>query len=487
MNQFKQNYEKLFKNKKISKNDFIWMMLGFDPAAVKAYEDFKKEQALNTEAEKFCRDFENYDHNKMKVHPLGVYFHILNTVIKGNKLDKLIAEAYKHRFLNSQIHNFADEEFLNHLINTGQMPHMPELERYKDYSQFSADLGQVNISEIKTSHEAVSFMLGLEPENFQRYRSLFELANKTGDGLNPYYGLSEDNKWFIDEYTLALKELFPELDSDLFHVRNVILPFYDATQAENYDFVAFTSYIQKLHDEGFIFPSQSYEALKNKGIPISYSPDSWAINFYIQWADEGAWTLLEAIDLFCGRDPRIREREAQGLSILSAGKPMFKNFHDLTRNRHLIIKGGSVNGTGEINSVWKAIESNSPVYIDLEDRLENHIAANKIIPLSNGKFAPKAITEWLQKNTLATPPDAILEVLGLQNDLTIPIEKISKKRGRPKGTGIDDSKAILFIEQKVQQKKISRNKAASDAYDKFKRDNETLDTFAGRIRRKMSQ
>lgn len=168
----------------------------------------------------------------------------------------------------------------------------------------TASIDTYNLDDIKTEDQAIGLLSGLDPNYFEsqmlKYdlRIIKDMAPKEREDFNEFvaYLVSQNYCpfWFLSD---GNGSLFMNFKKFLQSIRNL--------NAWN---GSFQDYVTSLYNEGVVFGQHIVRALKEKGIYLRCSPDSWPIKFYKRWIDRGVWTLGDAAELYSGIDPH-RGRE----------------------------------------------------------------------------------------------------------------------------------------------------------------------------------
>ncbi len=297
---FTPDFKTWWKNNTTAHEDFSWVTLGIDPEAVKRLKEINtKTEEITIEELRFRGQLDDYVLNL----PRGMFIKYTRSALMNLDWSKgkenFIAQAYEHNF---EIH----PDFCAYLQSIGQMPHNPDLERYKDHAQYRADLAEWNPENIKDEDAALSLLLGLNPEYFSQFLSLnskMKEENRTADGFSAYYGFKPEEKWLFVEYNDFLKEEFPRLARDISWPMIHISPPLKKAKELNLWTGNFVAYVQSLHDNGFIFMPKTYAALEKHGIELAYSAGGWAMQFYQRFLRLGVWSLKDAANIYRGSDP----------------------------------------------------------------------------------------------------------------------------------------------------------------------------------------
>jgi len=186
------------------------------------------------------------------------------------------------------------------------MPNNPKLELYKNYKQYVTNLAEWNVENINDEDTALSLLLGFNPEFFSKFIGLYtrqKTEKRTPEGFAPYHNFLPEEKWLFAEYHNFLKEEFPRLAESISTPIFYIIPPYKTAKELSLWQGDFSSYVQSLHDNGFIFRPETYKALKSLEIELSYSPASWALQFYERHLKQGVLKLQDAASLYLGSDP----------------------------------------------------------------------------------------------------------------------------------------------------------------------------------------
>lgn len=286
---------------------------------------------------------------------------------------------------------------------------MQELDK-KAYQEHELGFKNLKLENVNNEEKAITFLLCVEHNNFMRFYKLQECVenNNESDDIK----LSTTDERFFIGYIEFLSSKYPK-----FYWKNIINVF---RSAKSFNFWSnnFASYIQNLHDKGFIFKEIVYSELEKLDIRVKYTEHGWARKFYKRWINYKSWTLKEAVCLFKGEDPEdCSGFYRQYLMYIRESNHIF--FHDISQNPENLLSKNFF----DANSIlpfsdkqplaWDILENS---FVDLEERLRrarlgNHMSYKKCKEKGEYLYVPEEIVRWLLENTLHTPPKALLQVL----------------------------------------------------------------------------
>lgn len=486
--EYTPDWGKWWEDSSSTKETFAWVILGIDPDTAKRVEELSRKTDATDEEKVFIARFDNFSvlNGYITLRTLWARYRLLQNLDWGKGKEEFLYNAYAAKFT---IH----KDFKIYLHSIGKMPHDPNLERYTMHEQYRADLKEWNVANIQDEDTALSLLLGLQPKHFIRIQALEE-RQKTGvlkDGFAPRaWQFSDDEKWFYDEYLAFLREEFPYLRQKGYGtIMHALAPLVrDAKCLATWQ-GSFKEYVQELHDNGLVLMPKIYDSLQVLGVAPSYSSQGWAVQFYKRWASYPTWSLKQAADLYLGTDPdKSQSFIYLGDRYLHGSGAGFALESDETIAEYdyngKFIQPPDDNFDHIFND---EPDPHAPRYL-LESFVRSHMDAGHIKAVKDDGpeklyFKPEIIVDFF-KNYLGRTyrPEALYMAMAPETE-----PKPKRSRGRPAGSGIDDSEAISFIEQKMQNEGSSQHKAANDAYATYKKGNESFDTFAGRIRRKMGE
>jgi hypothetical protein len=204
-----------------------------------------------------------------------------------------------------------------------------------------------------------------------------------------------------------------------------------------------------LHDNGFFFMPKIYNALKKQGISLSYSADSWAVQFYRRWLQYPTWNLKQAAKIYLGDDPdggRSFESFANtalhgsgmGFSLLSE-----ETFAEYDHNGEYIPPPDSV------EYIWNDEPDPHASRYLLESYVRSHIDAYHISPVRDDGpgqlyFRPKVIVEFFRDYLNRTfRPQALYIAMGIDDLSRNTTPNSPATRGRKRGSGEKDDVCAL--------------------------------------------
>ena len=201
-------------------------------------------------------------------------------------------------------HLAVDSPLIDFLEARGEAIRRPELEKFRDRAiyAFPADTRGVDPGQ---EDRILAALLDLNPVYFESLMASTPLptAGQALEKKDPFHGKTPEDIWLECEYREFLKEkymcLYDPMGLPPFEVladtcQNIFSQDQWTGDAQEY--------INRLHDEGYIFLDQGYRNIERLGLKRpEYAPDGWAVQFYEHWIKEGLWTLGQAIDLFKGQ------------------------------------------------------------------------------------------------------------------------------------------------------------------------------------------
>lgn len=390
---FIPDYRAWWSKKDLSEDDLAWLVLGVKPEDAAKALKLQNEQIEGINNDGFLTEFGRYADTL----PHGLFLgdmrnRILKEKMWGNGKEDFICNLYE------RVPSLTFPPDFELLLKSEEV--IPKhLDHYKRFEIYTADLKQQKLASIESEDTALALLLGLNPGFFIRFRAYYKDKETKED-------IPSEDRFFAHQYYQFLKREYAHLDLAP-HIALFI--FYDAVKELSLWTGEFKSYVQSLHDEGFIFRKQTYDALKAHKITLAYSRDCWAEQFYKRWLKEGAWTLKEALHLFRGLDPRPRGR----------------SYRDISQNVSLY-------SLGDHFLTWDAFDSD---FFQLDKRLYRHIAAGLItpVPVENWKdqgrddlespaeyaqddanklfFKPQDIMEWLLQHVAYMPPELLISII----------------------------------------------------------------------------
>jgi hypothetical protein len=407
---FEPDYKFWWKKKSVTKEEFIWMLLGIDPeAARKAVEIGKTAESKKSDEERaYYSRFEYLTFIQRR------RYSVLMRLNWDKGKEGFIRDVYE------DAHEFPDKLVL-FLKSVDKMPHNPNLERYKEHDQYKADLDKWELSDIKDEDAALSLILGLNPKFFNQFLALHNRQVgdcKTGVEAQYYASFSPEEKWLFSEYYHFLRSEFPTLGWGS-PINPLNRPIHDAKCFANWK-GNFQDYVQELHDNGVLFRPETYAALQKQGIPLSYTENGWAMQFNRRWIRrQGAWSLKTAAKIYLGEHPDGTDR---GFIILGytglhgAGEGLALESSETIAEYDS--EGKFVHPSKEtLNDVFSNNQESEEWYI-LENFVRGHIP-EKLTPKNDdgpGKlyFQPKVIVEFFRDYLPRTyQPKALYIALGL--------------------------------------------------------------------------
>ncbi|MBY0406997.1 MAG: hypothetical protein K2Q01_04845 [Rickettsiales bacterium] len=366
----KPDYKKWWEKKSVTHDDMCWLLVGIDPDHQKRAEKIRNLHDSATHEERvwlseFDESYDPFAGDEWRANK-----HIIEWEKDKKKFVQKAYEAYRK----------IPSEFLDFLVASGGLIKNENLEKYKDYSLYIRPIMGVELKSVTSEEDAIFTLLGLKPEYFNKFSALYDRQKnepKDANGYAAYVRFSPDEKWFFSEYKQFIEKYLHEFAFSL--LRRAITNAMTLVKWEG----NFASYVQQLHNEGFIFKREVYSYIAQNGIELQYSEDSWAMRFYKYWLKQGGWTFEEAVSLFKGNDPRPNQR-----SYVQLGQNVWLLSH-----------------TGDHCWVWDEFSNR---FENLLERLERHITVGGIQPYErNGKdplFKPSEVIEWLEAHSLYMPP-----------------------------------------------------------------------------------
>ncbi len=132
---------------------------------------------------------------------------------------------------------------------------------------------------IKNEDTALSLLLGFQPDAFKKFCDLSDKTQTDDDQKKT----TTDDRVFHQDFRSFLASEYGLGPIDW----QTIIGFCMEAKKRTSWSGDFASYIQTLHDEGFIFKWRTYESLKLRNIEPKYSHDGWARTFYRGWIQQG--------------------------------------------------------------------------------------------------------------------------------------------------------------------------------------------------------
>lgn len=393
---FEPDYEQWWNREDLTESDLVWLMLEIDPADAQKSLDLKNKPNLTDEEIRWKNGFSDYRHDLFN----GPWIEdsrreLMEKKLWGQGKEDFIAKAYNRsvRF---------PEPFADFLKSIGARP--DHFDYYKNHDFFRDNLKAWNLADIDSEDKAISLLLGINPEHFQRYCLLTEafMPDDAWNNASP-----DDRHFFLGFRDFSISEF------SLDRMQYGALPgFAKKVKALGLWGGDFSAYAQAVHDGGFVFKSKTYEALEFHGIRPVYTRDGWARSFYRTWIEKGVWRLMDAAFLYIGNDP-YRGRSFEGFGETKNKGPgrILQQFGSKDAIFFLVDE----NGKWVDQPLSRMEEETSP-----ERFVKNHIDAGNLTLTSADdglKFKPIDIVSFFRKYfPLTYEPQALLIELGLDND-----------------------------------------------------------------------
>ena len=287
---FEPDYAGWWNDPTATKEDFCWLLVGLNPTDIKKYEAINKKLAqLPNDDRAFVGEFEFFKDT------------IPGNASNYSRLIKLDWGTSKRDFINNayEVNHEFPPAFSDYLSSIGDMPHDPELEKYRSYQQYIANIGTFDIKSIADEVSSVALLFDLEPAYFNKY---VELENIIDNQEYVWKTFTTEDNFFWREYKKFIWNKYRQ---------DPRIPLSCLRRSKKYCHWTgdFLSYIVHLHNEGGILSREIYSSLESLSIQIPYHSEGWAVGFYQEWKKSARlWTLEDAAKLYLGADPS-RDRE----------------------------------------------------------------------------------------------------------------------------------------------------------------------------------
>ncbi|NCC61233.1 MAG: hypothetical protein EOM12_09875 [Verrucomicrobiae bacterium] len=378
---FEPDYKALWNRPDLSEEDLAWMMLHVNPDDVRKEKETLAKERSSHEDDMWRSAFGDYISNLPEGggHFLGKNF---QDIIKRELWDGSKESFIKNAYDWGMDFPPAFESFLKSLR---PCPLPTTYDSYKNHEKYSDSIKDWPIEKVDSENAALPLLMGLEPEYFNRYTKA--LKKRKMDASWNMSNLEPEERHFLWQYLKFLRKEYDYLDSPHF----TLFRFWESVKEKALWKGELNGYVQALHNEGFIFPKQTYDALREKEIVPAYDKDGWAMRFYKRWLKEGGWTLQESLSLFRGQDPR-----GEG----------WRSFFSIGQNPWLFTTGS------ESSYAWDEFDEK---FYELKHRVARHVEVGKLPAFSREGvdeklFRPEAIVTWLLKHVLYIPPEPLLLV-----------------------------------------------------------------------------
>lgn len=374
---FEPDFEKWWNKKSLSEEDLSILIFGLNPDQFKKYIEIGNRER-NDEERNFLDNYHAYISSQKQHNDIYKIDELRSLLLKesywGRGKKNFIKNVYENglAYSGEQI----SEKFVSYLSSIGEMPN--HFDQYKDFSKYRADISLIEFKNIKTEDEAFSYLLGLSPEYFYKFKKYID--DRRIKKIE-WKEIDLETRFFSQQYFLFIRQEYGFLD---IFGEEILFKAYRFAKSLNLWDGIFSNYVQCLYDEGFIFRSNIYEKLGGLGIKPTYSKNSWAEQFYKRWIKEKLWTLDESQSLFKGQSP-IKGR----------------SFHDLSQNSWSFSN----------NLFWESFDEK---FLEIDKRIERCIVSGTLdIKNIEGKtyFYPKKIVSWMLENFVYAPPSILLELL----------------------------------------------------------------------------
>ena len=388
--EYAPDYDYWWNKPDLTKEELIWVMAGISPDDMSRYQELQN----NNDKSPWYLGFYNYFRNKHRWWHYGKNKHQecdWHNISWDNK-KQFVQDVY-----NTCI--TIDDGFLGYLENKGEFKKNPNLERYRDESQYWLDLENTEFDwkSIVREEEAVAVFLGLNPQTYKRFCDLDRQEENSGkEHLDFLKSLEPDDKWFFGFYGEFWHKYFFVFHARINSLKNLNLWHGNVS-----------SYVKALHNHGVVFSPSFMRAFKKHILPDwewQYEAGSRVWKEYQHWVNkEKVWTFEQAIFLFTGKIPPHQKG--------NYGEEITVYLTDY----NLKIEYSSYEKRYVITAFEPDEYRDSGLKpFDIKERLENHILSGDIIGCDkeNTKFRAKDIYKWLRENTVHQPPLALHSAVG---------------------------------------------------------------------------
>lgn len=425
---FEPDYRVWWNRSDLTESDLVWLMLAINPEDAQKSGDLKSKSDFSHEEMLWKSAFSSYLHGLFN----GPWItdsrnQLMNEKLWGQGKGDFIVNAYGRSVK-------FPEPFADFLKLIGVMP--DHFDHYKNHDFYRDSFNDWKLEDIDSEDKAISLLLGIKPEIFQRYCFLAE-ALKPNDA---WENACPDDRHFFLEFGR-----FNASEFSLDQMQYGVLPgFAEKIKRLGLWKGDFAAYVQAVHDGGFVFKRKTYEALEFHGIKPVYTRDGWARSFYRSWIERGVWRTKEAALLYLGDDPHggrgfhgFGETERRGPGRV------------LQRFDSVIFLQVDQSGQWIDHPVDRLEEETS-----LEAFVKNHMLAGSLTPASTDdglKFRPLEIVSFFRKYfSLTFEPQALLIELGLEGE-----EAETELQPYPMDTGFPGrpAKGKHIIEREFERRK----------------------------------
>lgn len=393
---FVPDYRAWWNRSDLTESDLVWLMLSISPEDAQKSLNLKNKPNLTDEEMSWKGGFSNYLHGLFN----GPWIadsrrQFMEENLWGRGKEDFIVNAYNRAFK-------FPEPFADFLKSIGGMP--DHFNHYKKHDMFRDSLKAWELANIDAEDKAISLLLGIRPEYFQRFCCLAEelKSDEAWESASP-----DDRNFFLE---------FRRFNASEFSLDRMqyagLLEFAKKIKGFGLWGGDFAAYVQAVHDGGFVFKRNTYEALEFHGIRPAYTRNGWARGFYRSWIERGIWRLMDAAFLYIGDDP-YGGRSFEGFGETEKSGPG-RILQRWDKNAVIFFqfdeKGGLVD-----TPLSRMDEETS-----LEGFVKNHIDAGNLTPASTEaglKFRPIEIVSFFRKYfPLTFEPQALLIELGLESE-----------------------------------------------------------------------
>ncbi len=331
------------------------------------------------------------------------------------------------------------------MVKDNSAPNYSHLwKKRNDFARYETNLSSVTLKQLNAlqgEDEVLLHLLGLNPVSWAEYVAL----NNRKRGTTP------QEECLFKHYTQFLRKKFPTFGKGRSAFNQLSTRLQAAKNLARWN-GNFADYVQTLHDNGVLFMPQTYAAFEKMNIPLQYTKDSWAINFYKGFLRRSpTWDLKTAASLYLCQHPTGDGRGFIALGpvgLHGTGSGMA-----LDSNETIVEYDEHGNYSSEMYQALKMdddrVFADNPIahaWFILERNVRQHIDEGSISPVNDKSaknlcFHPKEITIFFREHFPRTfQPQALYIALRINDGI-----KLSINTRPPKG------------EIKAERKKVRTN------------------------------
>jgi hypothetical protein len=247
---------------------------------------------------------------------------------------------------------------------------LKNLDKKRFEANFDEWLSTQRVKEI-TKRQAISLILGLEPEFLERFLSINSEAEM------------EQDKLFHNSYSDFLRYS----SSGLFELhQNPHLIMNELESKFSYFDEAF-SFFNQVYQEGYIPCYKIMKHLEENNKKLEYKKDNWIYQIFSKYGKMDYWSLKDFECLMVGKNP---DNESQQITF----------YNESSQNRHRI-SSNMPNGY----HIWIKNAGNFP-FKSIEERLKKYSDVEK-----GGNYRPKKLLEIALEETEIVPHPLLIEMI----------------------------------------------------------------------------